>query len=91
MSLIAVLRRHGDVAVGNILGSNIFNILAILGVSSIIQPLPLAGRLMLIDQWVMLAVALALVGFLITGLRLNRVEAGILLGGYVIYVASMAM
>ncbi|WP_341937649.1 calcium/sodium antiporter [Marinimicrobium sp. C2-29] len=91
VSLIAVLRRHGDVAVGNILGSNIFNILAILGVSSIIQPLPLAGRLMLIDQWVMLAVALALVGFLITGLRLNRVEAGILLGGYVIYVASMAV
>ena len=91
VSLIAVLRREADVAVGNILGSNIFNILAILGVSSMVQPLPLAGRLLAVDQWVMLAAALALVLFLLTGRRLNRFEAAALLGGYVVYVAFMAM
>ncbi len=91
VSLIAVLRRQADVAVGNILGSNIFNLLGILGISAIIQPLPLAGRLLTIDQWVMLAAALALMAFLVTGKRLNRIEAGVLLAGYVVYVGFMAV
>ncbi|WP_286805551.1 MULTISPECIES: calcium/sodium antiporter [unclassified Marinimicrobium] len=91
VSLIAVLRRQADVAVGNILGSNIFNLLGILGVSAVIQPLPLAGRLLAIDQWVMLAAVLALMAFLLTGKRLNRVEAGVLLAGYVVYVGFMAV
>lgn len=91
VSLIAVLRRQADVAVGNILGSNIFNILGILGVSSLIQPLPLAGRLLAVDQWVMLATAVALVLFLLSGKRLNRIESALLLTGYVTYIAFMAV
>ena len=89
VSVLATLRRHNDVAVGNILGSNIFNLLGILGISALLQPLPVHGRMLLIDQWVMLAAALALLLFLISGRRLSRIEGGVLLAGYVIYVVLM--
>jgi cation:H+ antiporter len=86
ISVIAAIRRHADVAVGNILGSNIFNLLGILGVSSLLQPLPIHARILLFDQWVMLGTSLLLLLFLYTGRRLSRLEGGILLGGYGIYV-----
>ncbi len=79
ISVIAALRRHADVAIGNILGSNIFNLLGILGLSALLQPLPLAGRILYFDQWVMLASALLLLLFLHTGRRLSRLEGGVLL------------
>ena len=87
ISVIAALRRHADVAVGNILGSNIFNVLGILGVSALIQPLSVNARILQFDQWVMLASALLLIMFLYTGRRLSRLEGGVLLLGYGAYIA----
>jgi len=87
VSVIAALRRHADVAVGNILGSNIFNLLGILGISAFLQPLPLAPRVALFDQWVMLGAAALLVLFLYTGMRLSRWEGAALLAGYAAYIA----
>ena len=86
ISVIAAIRRHADVAVGNILGSNIFNLLGILGISALLQPLPVHARIVQFDQWVMLGAALLLTLFLYTGRRLNRVEGGLLLISYSIYV-----
>jgi cation:H+ antiporter len=86
ISVIAAIRRHADVAVGNILGSNIFNLLGILGVSALLQPLPVHPRILHFDQWVMLGTSLLLLLFLYTGRRLSRVEGGVLLVGYGIYV-----
>jgi cation:H+ antiporter len=86
ISIIAALRRHADVAVGNILGSNIFNLLGILGISAILQPLPVHGRILQFDQWIMLASSLLLLVFLYTGRRLSRFEGGMLLLGYVVYL-----
>ncbi|WP_252105982.1 MULTISPECIES: calcium/sodium antiporter [unclassified Halomonas] len=88
VSLVAALRRHADVAVGNILGSNIFNLLGILGVSAFLQPLVLVERMALFDQWVMLASAIVLLGFLYTGLRLSRGEGALLLTGYAAFIAA---
>lgn len=88
ISVIAALRRHADVAVGNILGSNIFNLLGILGVSALLQPLELRGRILAFDQWVMLGVAVLLLVFLYTGRRLSRIEGGILLIGYAAYIGA---
>jgi cation:H+ antiporter len=85
ISLIATLRKHADVAVGNVLGSNIFNLLAILGVSALLQPLPIHERILTFDQWVMLGTALLLLLFLSTGKRLNRWEGGAFLAGYAAY------
>lgn len=86
ISVIAAIRRHADVAVGNILGSNIFNLLGILGVSALLQPLPVHPRILHFDQWVMLGTSLLLLLFLYTGRRLSRAEGGVLLVGYGIYV-----
>lgn len=86
ISVIAALRRHADVAIGNILGSNIFNILGILGVSALLQPLLIHERILNFDQWVMLGIALLLMLFIYTGSRLNRLEGTVLLLGYGVYL-----
>ncbi|MAP35334.1 MAG: sodium:calcium antiporter [Halomonas sp.] len=87
VSVIAALRRHADVAVGNILGSNIFNVLGILGISAFLQPLPIAARVSQFDQWIMLGSASILLLFLYTGMQLSRWEGAALLGGYAAYIA----
>lgn len=86
ISVIAAIRRHADVAVGNILGSNIFNLLGILGISVLLQPLPVSARILQFDQWVMLGTSVLLLLFLYTGRRLSRREGGVLLVCYGIYV-----
>jgi cation:H+ antiporter len=86
VSLLAVMRRHVDVAVGNILGSNLFNLLGILGVSSMLQELPFPSRMVVFDQWVLLACSLAALVMLWTGRRLSRIEGAIFLVAYVVYV-----
>lgn len=86
VSVIAAIRRHADVAVGNILGSNIFNLLGILGVSALLQPLPVHARILNFDQWVMLGVSLVISLFLYSGRRLSRLEGGTLLAGYGLYL-----
>jgi len=86
ISVIAALRRHADVAVGNVLGSNIFNLLGILGVSALLQPLPVPARILAFDQWVMLGTAALLLAFLYSGRRLTRLEGAFLLLGYAVYV-----
>lgn len=88
VSVIAALRRHADVAVGNILGSNIFNLLGILGISASLPPLPLVERMASFDQWVMLGASALLIAFLYTGLRLSRGEGLLLLVGYIAYLAA---
>jgi len=85
VSVIAAFRRHTDVALGNILGSNIFNILGILGISSLITDLPINERIVNVDQWVMTGSALLLIAFIISGWRLTRIEGGIFLSIYVGY------
>lgn len=86
ISLIAALRKHADVAVGNVLGSNLFNVLGILGVSGLMQPLQVHSRIMIFDQWVMLGAALLLLLFLNTGKQLRRWEGGVLAAGYLGYL-----
>ena len=86
VSVMAALRKHADVAVGNILGSNIFNILAILGISALVEPLPLAERIRTFDQWAMLGAAVLLVLFLLRKQQLTRVAGITFLLAYVAYV-----
>ena len=88
ISVIAALRKHADVAVGNILGSNIFNVLGILGVSAFLQPIGVKGRVMVFDQWVMFGVSLLLFLFLYTGRKLTRIEGGLLLISYFAYIGA---
>jgi cation:H+ antiporter len=66
-SAMAVLRRQGDVAVGNIVGSNIYNLLGILGLTALVQPLTVPEQILRLDLWIMLAVTALLIAFAITG------------------------
>lgn len=86
VSVIAAFRKHADVAVGNILGSNIFNLLGILGISALLQPLQIHERVFNFDQWVLLGTAVLILLFLYTGRRLTRLEGATLLAGYGLYL-----
>jgi cation:H+ antiporter len=85
-SLVAALKKEADIAVGNVVGSNIFNILGILGISAAVTPLSSAG-ITAIDLGVMAAFALALWVFSRTGFRITRAEGSVMLVGYAAYVA----
>ncbi len=87
--VIAALRRHTDVAIGNVLGSNIFNIMGMLGLTAVVTPLPIGAQMAAFDLWVMLAVAVVLIPFLMTGWRLDRIEASVFLAAYAAYVAVL--
>lgn len=86
VSIIAAIRREADIAFGNIVGSNIFNILGILGVTAIIEPLRFDPSFMVLDMWVMLAAIIGLLLFATTRSRLERWEGGLLLAVYGAYM-----
>ena len=88
-SIIAALRKHADVAVGNVVGSNIFNILGILGVTALVKPIGIAEQIASVDVWIMLAASLALVPMLLWRGRLGRSTGGMLLLGYAAYLAVL--
>lgn len=88
---VAAWRRHTDLAVGNVLGSNLFNVLLILGAASIAGPLPIAEEFVRIDLWVMLGAGLVLIPVMVTRWTISRREGFMLLALYAAYIASMAM
>lgn len=88
-SLIAALRRHGDVALGNVVGSNIFNLLGILGVTAVFRPIPVPSEIAHFDNWIMLAATALFVVFATTRSQVERWEGGVLLAGYLIYISAL--
>ena len=88
-SIMAAIRKHGDVAFGNIVGSNIFNLLGILGLTAIIEPLAVPADLAGLDIWTMAGATLLLIAVWATG-RLQRWQGGIMLALYAGYVALTA-
>jgi cation:H+ antiporter len=93
-SIAAALKGERDIAVGNVVGSNIFNILGCLGISGVVAGsagLVVAPSLLAFDIWVMLAVALACLPMFITGGEIARWEGGVFAGYYVAYVAYLIL
>ena len=86
-SLVAVLKRETDMVLGNIIGSNIFNVLCILGVTSLVTPLALPFAALRLDFLVMLAFAVLTFIFLLTQRKLERWEGGVLVLAYALYAA----
>ena len=90
-ALMAAVRRQADVAFGNIVGSNIFNVLGIAGLTAVVSPIPVPPEVATLDIWVMLAAALLLVLFAVTGWRVVRWEGAAFLacyGGYMFVLFS---
>lgn len=88
-AIIAAVRRHSDVVLGNVIGSNIFNILAILGITVVIQPIEVTARFREIDAPVMLGSALLLLAVLFATKTIGRVAGALMLAGYAIYMAFL--
>ncbi|MBN8195639.1 calcium/sodium antiporter [Thalassospira povalilytica] len=84
-SLIAALRKQSEIAIGNIVGSNIFNILGILGLTAAISPIPVAARFLSFDLPVMIAVSLLLT-VLLRRPSIGRPVGLVMLVGYGVYV-----
>ena len=90
-SVVAAWRKHADVALANIVGSNIFNILAILGLTAVVSPVPVASRFASFDAPVMLGVAAVLVVLLFTVKQIGRPLAVLLLAAYAAYIYASAL
>ena len=88
--MVASLRGQGDIAVGNVIGSNIFNTLGILGITASVSPLP-RGNVEWTSLFVMLAFAIAIWPLALTQRRLVRAEGALLLAGYGAYVGYLVI
>lgn len=89
-TVMAVIRGQRDIAVGNVIGSNVFNILGILGVTALVTTIPLDPRFMQIDTPFLIFVTLLLVGLLWLTSNLGRLVGIIMLAAYVGYLAMTA-
>ena len=89
-SIVAAIKHEQDIAVGNVVGSNIFNILCIMGVTPILKPVAAAG-ITLLDICVMLGVSLLLWVMLFTGKKISRAEGAFLLLINFVYVGYLVM
>ncbi len=93
-SLTAALKGERDIAVGNVVGSNTFNILGVVGLTGLVagtDGLALAPSVVNFDIWVMLAVALACLPVFLTGREIARWEGAVFLGYYLAYVAYLVL
>ena len=93
-SITAAIKGERDMAVGNVVGSNTFNILGCLGLSGLVAGsggLVVAPSVLAFDMWVMLAVALACLPVFLTGGEIARWEGGVFTGYYVAYVSYLIL
>ncbi len=71
-SMVAAMRRHTDIAIGNVIGSNIFNILGIFGVLAVVHDFRISIEILRIDNWILLATTLLLLVVLASGYRIGK-------------------
>ncbi len=92
-SMIAAFKGERDIAVGNVVGSNLFNLLCVLGLASLVSPLPInvSANALAFDFPVMIAVAVACLPIFFAGYRINRWEGGLFVAYYVIYTTWLIM
>jgi len=88
-TLLASRRGQNDVAIANILGSNIFNVLGIAGATALIHPLPVPEEIITRDGWWLIGASLLLFPLMRSHMKITRVEGLLLLAGYVTYMVLL--
>ncbi|MGB0438660.1 MAG: calcium/sodium antiporter [Paracoccaceae bacterium] len=88
-TVVAALRRQADVALGNVIGSNLFNLLAIVGIAALIAPMPVPMSFLTLDLWVMLGASLLLIPFVYMSRDITRIWGVILSALYLGYIAMV--
>jgi cation:H+ antiporter len=89
-SIVACLKRQGDIIAGNAVGSSVFNILAILGITVLVKPMQVPN-IASVDLAVMVGTAVFGIVLMASGKKLTRVDGGLMLIGYVAYICLIAM
>ena len=87
-SVVAAARKHGDVAIGNVVGSNLFNVLGVLGLTATIAPITVSAEVLSFDIWVMLAVLLLLIPFALRQRTVGRAGGALFLVLYSAFLAA---
>ncbi len=88
-TVMAAYRNQAEVALGNVIGSNMFNLLAIIGVASLVGPLPVEPKLLKYDLWVMLAASVLIAPFVFRGWRMGRTWGIVFFGLYALYLTAI--
>lgn len=88
-TVMAALRRQADVALGNVIGSNMFNLLAIIGIASLVGPIPVDPEFLRFDLWVMLGASILLVPFVYMRKDINRIWGVMLTALYLVYITIL--
>ena len=88
-TVMAAIRRHADVALGNVIGSNLFNLLGIIGVALLVGPIPVDRTFLTLDLWTMLGATLLLVPFVFLGRNVTRIWGAGLTALYLGYLAAV--
>ena len=85
-SVVACMKNEGDIVAGNAVGSSVFNILAIIGITALVKPMLLGGAISHVDLGMMLGVTFLALVLMATRCRISRIEGGLLVAGYLGYV-----
>lgn len=87
---VAAWRGETDVAIGNVLGSNVFNIFAVLGAAALTGPVNIPSQLLVFDIWVVLAAIIALTAVILTRNPIGKKTGAVFFVGYLLYIAALA-
>lgn len=86
-SIRAALKGHPEIALGNVVGSNVFNLLCVVGIAALVRPIPVPSEAVTRDLWVMLGVTVLIWPLMLTRQKINRLEGGVMLAAYCGYIA----
>ncbi len=87
-SIVASLKKEGDIITGNVIGSCIFNLLCVIGVTSLVKPIA-TTQIEMVDLWMMIGLTAILIPIMATRRRISRLEGGVLLVVYIGYTAFL--
>ena len=90
-SVIAAFKKQADVAMGNVIGSNVFNLLGIIGVAGLVGPIPVPDSMLQSDLWVMAATSLLLIPFILMRRDITRAVGAVFVAAYVAYTVSLVV
>lgn len=90
-SLVAAFKKETDISIGNLIGSNIFNIMAVVGITAIVQPMPVEDKAIHFDMWWVVIIAAALLPMMLIGKRIGRFKGLLLFGSYIAYMIILVM
>ncbi|MEX1002841.1 MAG: calcium/sodium antiporter [Crocinitomicaceae bacterium] len=90
-SVVAAFKKETDISIGNLIGSNIFNIMAVIGITAIVKPIEVEKATLHFDMWWVIGIALALLPMMLIGKKVGRLKGSVLLLSYVAYITILVM